>query len=74
MESLTALKTGEAGIVEKVTGGRSFVSRASAMGFTSNVELTMLQNFARGPLLVFLRDSQIALGRGEAEKIKVRRK
>ncbi len=74
MLSLTALKAGETGIVEKITGGRSFISRVSAMGFTGNVEFTMLQNFSRGPLLVFLRDSQIALGRGEAEKIKVRRK
>lgn len=74
MESLTTLKAGETGIVAKVEGGRNFVSRASAMGFTSNVEITMLQNFSRGPLLVFLRDSQIALGRGEAEKIKLRRR
>lgn len=73
MQNLTALRAGETGIVEKVTGGRSFVGRASAMGFTTNVEITMLQNFPRGPLLVFLRDSQIALGRGEAQKIMVRR-
>jgi ferrous iron transport protein A len=74
MESLRALKAGETAVVEKITGGRNFISRVSAMGFTAHVELTMLQNFARGPLLVFLRDSQIALGQGEAEKIKVRRK
>ncbi len=72
MLDLTALRTGETGIVEKVTGGKSFVGRA-AMGFTSNVEITMLHNFSRGPLLVFLWDSQIALGRGEAQKIMVRR-
>jgi Fe2+ transport system protein FeoA len=40
------------------------------MGFTVNVELIMPQNFSRGPLLALLRDSQIALGQGEAEKVK----
>ncbi len=74
MESLTALKNGEKAIVMEVTGGRGFVSRASDMGFTADVELTMLRNFTWGPVLVSLRDSQIARGRGEAEKRKVRRK
>lgn len=73
MENLTSLKAGEKARVEGLAGGRSFVSRASAMGFTPDTELTVLQNFSKGPLLVFLRDSQIALGRGEAEKIAVRR-
>lgn len=31
----------------------------------------MVQNFARGPLIVALRDTRLALGRGEAEKILV---
>ena len=73
MEALTALKPGETGIIEKVEGGISFVNRVSDLGFISNVRLTVLQNYSHGPVLVCLKDSKIALGRGEAEKIKVRR-
>lgn len=73
MEALTALRPGETGVIEKVEGGMNFVNRVSALGFISNVELTVLQNFSHGPVLVCLKDSRIVLGRGEAEKIKVKR-
>lgn len=41
------------------------------MGFTPGVEVTMVQNYRHGPLLVSLRDTRLALGRGEASKILV---
>jgi Fe2+ transport system protein FeoA len=41
------------------------------MGFTPGVEVTMIQNYTHGPLIVALRDTRLALGRGEAEKILV---
>jgi Fe2+ transport system protein FeoA len=43
------------------------------MGFTPGAEVTVLQNFGRGPLIARVRDARIALGRGEARKIQVRR-
>jgi len=33
----------------------------------------MLQNFGHGPLIVNIRDTRIALGRGEATKVLVER-
>jgi len=32
----------------------------------------MVQNFGRGPLIVLVRGTRLALGRGEAAKIKVK--
>lgn len=73
MQTLAALKAGEKGVITKIEGGRTFAARVSSLGFVPDAELTVLQNFSRGPVLVGLKDCRIALGRGEAVKIKVRR-
>jgi ferrous iron transport protein A len=74
MATLTSLENGQIAAVRGLNGGQRFVSRASAMGFTPDTPVTMVQNFGRGPVLVYLRDTQVALGRGEAAKIQVERR
>lgn len=74
MVPLNKLRIGETGVVRELDGGRGFVSRLAALGFTPEAEVTILQNFGRGPMLVTVRDTRIALGRGEAGKIRVDRK
>ncbi len=71
MAALNSLGSGEVGVVQELNGGRDFVSRAAALGFTPGTEITMLQNFRRGPLIVVVRDTHVALGRSEARKIQV---
>lgn len=73
MVILSSLKNGQVAIVRGLVGGQRFVSRAAAMGFAPDTLVTMLQNSGRGPILVYLRDTQVALGRGEAAKIHVER-
>ena len=73
MAPLNSLGTGDVGVVQDLNGGRSFVSRAVALGFTPGTEIAMVQNFRRGPLIVVVRDTHVALGRGEARKIGVRK-
>jgi ferrous iron transport protein A len=41
------------------------------MGFSLGVELEVVQNFGRGPIIVKVRDTRVALGRGEATHIQV---
>jgi ferrous iron transport protein A len=41
------------------------------MGISVGCQIEVLQNPAHGPLLVLVRDTRIALGRGEASKILV---
>ena len=74
MAVLSSLDGGQDGVVSGLTGGHRFISRASAMGFIPDTPVTMVQNFGRGPVLVYLRDTQVALGRGEADKIQVKRR
>jgi len=70
---LSALASGEVGVVDQLAGGRGFVSRLATLGFTPGVEVNMVQNFGRGPLIVLVRDTRVALGRGEAMKVLVGR-
>jgi len=71
MPVLISLEEGQMAVVSGLTGGQRFVSRASAIGFTPGTPVTMMQNLGRGPVLVYLRDTQVALGRGEAAKVQV---
>jgi len=70
---LSNLAPGEMGVVHELTGGWGFVSRLATLGFTPGARLTMVQNFGHGPLIVSIRDTRIALGRGEAAKVLVER-
>jgi ferrous iron transport protein A len=68
---LSMLGQGNAAIVQRVAGGRGVVSRLASLGFTPGVEITMVQNFGRGPLIVELRGTRVALGRQEAMRVSV---
>ncbi|MCP4114761.1 MAG: ferrous iron transport protein A [Desulfobacteraceae bacterium] len=72
MLSLDKVQTDTVTCIENLTGGREFISRASGRGFTPGTRLKVVQNFKIGPLIVYLRNTQIALGRGEAKKILVK--
>ena len=69
--TLSDLAPGEIGVVHKLAGGWGFTSRLATLGFTPGAKLTMVQNFGRGPLIVNIRGTRIALGRGEAAKVYV---
>jgi ferrous iron transport protein A len=69
--TLNNLAPGEMGVVHKLAGGWGFTSRLATLGFTPGAKLTMVQNFGRGPLIVNIRGTRIALGRGEAAKVVV---
>lgn len=69
--SMTA--TGEKVKLEKIVGGEGLSNRLAALGLTPGTELCIVQD-AGGPLLVSVRDSRIALGRGMAHRIMVSHK
>ncbi len=68
---LSDLASGEVGVVQSLAGGRGFVTRLAALGFVPGGEVTMVQNLGRGPIIVLVRDTRIALGRGEARKVQI---
>ncbi len=71
---LSGLRPGETASVKSYTGGRAMLGRCLSMGFTPGSTVRMLENYGKGPLLVNVCDSEVALGRGVAEKIMVVRR
>jgi len=69
---LSALHTGEKGIVTGIAGGRGMLERMTSLGFVPGTEVVVLQNFRRGPIIVRAHDARIALGRGVAFRIQMR--
>lgn len=45
------------------------VNRLSSMGMICGSELTVMQNYRKQPVLIYTRDTLVAIGRGESEKI-----
>ncbi len=54
-----------------IDAGRKAAQRLAEMGLTPGVQFDVLQNNG-GPLLLRVRGSRLAVGRGMAEKIQVR--
>lgn len=68
---LLSLEPGQSGLVRRLEGHRFFVSRLAALGFTPGALVCAMRNDGHGPLIVSLRGTQVALGRGEAAHIQV---
>jgi len=74
MLPLTALLEGEEGAVERVTGGRGLCQRLSAMGLTPGTRIKVVKSsLFSGPILISVRGTTLALGRGVAERVLLRR-
>jgi ferrous iron transport protein A len=71
LRSLAQLGQGSCAVVRELGGGRTFSARLASMGLSVGSLLMVLQNRGHGPLLVLVRDTRIALGRGEAMKVMV---
>lgn len=63
---LTELYTGETAILCQLKMPKANVNRLLSLGFTPGVEISMMQNYGRGPLVVIVRGTRVALGRNEA--------
>jgi len=71
--SLSEMAVGEDAIILDFRGGRTVNNRLASLGFTPGVRVSMTQNFGHGALIVTVRGTRVALGRGEAKKIMVSR-
>ncbi len=70
--TLDSLRPGEKARVVHVEGGPGIVRKLSLMGFTPGARIEVVSMF-RGPILVKVRGSVVALGRGVARRILVER-
>lgn len=69
--SLRGLPTGSSGRVAALTGGHGLIARLATLGLTPGVAFEVAQNSGYGPVIVLVRDTRLALGRGEAAHVLV---
>ena len=70
---LDELPAGNDAEILNLFGGGSVVSRLAALGFVPGMRVSMIQNRGRGPLIVSVINTRVALGRREAVSIRARR-
>jgi ferrous iron transport protein A len=70
---LDELPTGGEAEIESVCGGGSLMSRLAALGFVPGSHVSMVRNRGRGPIIVSVIHTRVALGRSEAGSIRARR-
>ncbi|HEX2997949.1 MAG TPA: FeoA family protein [Anaerolineales bacterium] len=71
--SLTELSVDNHATILAFNIGTVEATRLVSLGLTPGTEVSMSQNYGWGPLIVTVRGTRVALGRGEAAKILVER-
>lgn len=71
MKKLSELNKDNSGVIANVNGDARFVSRITSIGLTPGCSLTVIKNEKRRPILVYSRDTMIALNRNECDLIDV---
>lgn len=69
--SLAQGESGKKYTVMALKGDKRFVSRITSVGLTIGAVLIVLQNVRQLPLLIYSRDTKLAIDRGEANNILV---
>jgi ferrous iron transport protein A len=69
---LDELTTGNTAEIIALEQSGSITGRLAALGFVPGREVSMVQNFGHGPLIVSVINTRVALGRREAAGIRIR--
>ena len=72
MRKLSELKKDECGVIASINGDARFVSRITSIGLTPGCSISIIKNEKCRPILVYSRDTMIALNRKECEGIEVK--
>lgn len=70
---LTQMREGEKGVVVDIQGGYGARQRLLSMGIAPGTKIFVLKSGNPGPYIIAIGNTRIALGKGVAEKIVVRR-
>ncbi|MBR6146787.1 MAG: ferrous iron transport protein A [Lachnospiraceae bacterium] len=71
MKKLSELEKDAEGVISTVNGDARFVSRITSIGLTPGCKVTIIKNEKNRPVLVYSRDTMIALNRLECDQIEV---
>ena len=71
MKKLTEMKQGEEGIISSISGDNRYIGRVTSIGITPGCRIRIVKNDKNRPIIVYSRDTMIALNRAECDQIKV---
>jgi ferrous iron transport protein A len=71
MSRLSDIPAGNIVKVQEIHGDERLLGRTSSMGIIIGSRIEILRNEKKQPLLLFCRDTMVAVNRKECEKIKV---
>lgn len=69
---LSQLSSGDSAVIVTYSGRRGFLGRCLSLGLAPGSQITVTENYKRGPIVVRVHDTTVALGRGLADKIMVK--
>ncbi len=69
--SLNEMKADREAVVSKINGDSRLLSRITSIGITPGCKITVVRNDRNRPMLVYSRDTMIALNRKECIGIEV---
>lgn len=69
--SLSELKENKKAVVTNIEGDSRFVSRITSIGLTPGCSVLVVKNDKKKPMLVYSRDTMIALNKSECKGILV---
>jgi ferrous iron transport protein A len=70
-KTLSETKKGDQVILYSIKVGCDLICRMTSLGLTPGAKVEVLQNYGRGPIIINVRGTHVALGRGEARKLLV---
>ena len=68
---LTETRPDQAGVIRRIGGDAHFMNRITSIGITEGTAFRTVRNDRKMPVLVYLRETLIAVNRRDAERIEV---
>lgn len=69
---LSEMHAGQKGMVSTLNGDERFLSRITSIGLNEGVGFRIIKNDRKMPVLIFVRDTLLALNRRDSEKIEAK--
>ena len=69
--TLDLIHKGSFVVVKSLSGGHDFLAKVAALGIYNGALLSVIKNSGKGPVLVSVHNTRVALGRGVAQKVLV---
>ncbi|MCR5201189.1 MAG: ferrous iron transport protein A [Saccharofermentans sp.] len=71
MKKLGEMKQGQTGVVTAINGDARYMSRITSIGITPGCTISIVKNDKNRPVIVYTRDTMIALNEKECNNIEV---